>query len=80
MTHADSLLESRPLSVLAQGQKCDQSEINGERSKALLDNSMQINTITPNYVKNHSLVMGLITDLIGTRVTCVVWEMPIHNP
>ena len=32
---------------------------------------MQINTITPNYVKNHSLEMGLITDLIGTRVTCM---------
>ena len=38
---------------------------------ALLDNGVQINTIMPNYVKNHSLEMGLITDLIGTRVTCV---------
>ena len=25
----------------------------------------------PNYVKNHSLEMGLITDLISTRVTCM---------
>ena len=32
---------------------------------------MQINTITPYYVKNHFLEMGLIADLIGTRVTCV---------
>ena len=32
---------------------------------------MQIDTITPNYVKNHSLEMGPITDLIGARVTCV---------
>ena len=32
---------------------------------------MQINTITPNYVKNHSLEMGQITDLIGTKVACM---------
>ena len=38
---------------------------------ALLDNGMQINTITPNHVKNHSLEMGPITDLMGTRVACV---------
>ena len=38
---------------------------------ALLDNGTQINTITPNYVKGHSLEMGPITDLVGTRVTCV---------
>ena len=38
---------------------------------ALLDNGMQNNTITPNYVKNHSLEMGPFTDLIGTRVTCM---------
>ena len=46
-------------------------KINRERCMALLDNGMQINTIMPNYVKNHSLEMGLITDLIGTRVTCM---------
>ena len=38
---------------------------------ALLDNGTQINSITPNYVKNHSLEMGLITDLICTRVACM---------
>ena len=38
---------------------------------ALLDNGMQINTILPDYVKNHLLEMGPITDLIGTRVTCI---------
>ena len=32
---------------------------------------MQIITITPNYVRNHSLEMRLITDLIGAKVTCV---------
>ena len=38
---------------------------------ALLDNGAQINTIMPNYVKSFLLEMGLITDLISTRVTCV---------
>ena len=38
---------------------------------ALLDNGMQINTITPSYVKSRSLEMGSITYLIGRRVTCV---------
>ena len=46
-------------------------KINRESCKAVLDNGTQINTITPNYVKNHSLEMGLITDLIGMRVTCM---------
>ena len=38
---------------------------------ALLDNGVQINTIMPNYVKNHWLEMGLITDLISARVACM---------
>ena len=38
---------------------------------ALLDNGVQINTITANYVKHHSIEMGPITDLIGARVTCM---------
>ena len=46
-------------------------KINGESCMALLDNGMQINTIMPNYVKSHSLEMGLITDLTGTRVACM---------
>ena len=41
---------------------------------ALLDNGAQINTITPNYVKNHLLEMGPTTDLISTRVTCMGLE------
>ena len=36
-----------------------------------LDNGVQINTITPNYVKSHSLEVGPITNLIGARVTCM---------
>ena len=46
-------------------------KINGDSCKALLDNGAQINTITPNYVRNHSLEMGLITDLIGAKVVCL---------
>ena len=37
----------------------------------LLDNGTQINTITPKYVSDHSLHMGLITNLLGTKVTCI---------
>ena len=46
-------------------------KINGESCMALLDNGTQINTIMPNYVKSHSLEMGLITYLIGPRVACM---------
>ena len=45
--------------------------INGETCTALLDNGAQINTITPKYVSDHSLQMGLITNLLGTKVTCI---------
>ena len=45
--------------------------INGESCIALLDNGVQINNITPKYVSDHSLQMGLITDLLGAKVTCV---------
>ena len=38
---------------------------------ALLDNSVQVNTITPRYVKEHSLQVGPITDLMGSKVTCI---------
>ena len=38
---------------------------------ALLDNSTQVNTITPRYVNEHSLQVGSITDLMGSKVTCV---------
>ena len=42
-----------------------------ESCMALLDNGMQINTIMPKYLSDHSLQMGLITDLLGAKVTCV---------
>ena len=36
----------------------------------LLDNGMQINAITPSYVKRCSLKVGLITDLVGGQIAC----------
>ena len=45
-------------------------KINGESCMALLDNGAQVNTMTLRYVKEHSLP-GLITDLMGSKVTCV---------
>ena len=38
---------------------------------AQLDNGAQINTIMLRYVSDHSLQVGPITDLIGSKVTCV---------
>ena len=38
---------------------------------ALLDNGVQVNTITLRYVKEHSLSVGLITDLMSSKVACI---------
>ena len=38
---------------------------------ALLDNGAQINTIMLRYVSNHSLQVGPITNLMGSKVTCM---------
>ena len=38
---------------------------------ALLDNGAQVNTIMPRYVKEHSLQVGSITNLMGSKVTCM---------
>ena len=46
-------------------------KINGESCMALLDNGVQVNTIKPKYVSDHSLQVGPITDLMGSKVTCV---------
>ena len=46
-------------------------KINGESCMALLHNGTQINTIMPDYAKSCSLELGLITDLIDKRVTCI---------
>ena len=37
----------------------------------LMDNGAQVNTIMPRYVSNHSQQVGPITDLMGSKVTCV---------
>ena len=46
-------------------------KINGESYMAPLDNSVQENTITLRYVHEHSLEVGPITDLMGSKVACV---------
>ena len=38
---------------------------------ALLDNGAQVNTIMLRYINEHSLQVGQITDLMGSKVTCV---------
>ena len=38
---------------------------------ALLDNGVQVNTIMPRYVKECSLPVGPITDLMDAKVACV---------
>ena len=38
---------------------------------ALFDNGVQINTIMPKYVSDYLLQMGLITNLLGAKVTCI---------
>ena len=38
---------------------------------ALLDNGAQVNTITLRYVNEHSLEVGPITDLMGSKVACM---------
>ena len=38
---------------------------------ALLDNGAQVNTIMPRYVNEHSLQVGPITNLMGSKVTYV---------
>ena len=45
--------------------------INGESCMALLDNGAQINTITLRFVSDHSLQIGPITDLVGSKITCM---------
>ena len=37
----------------------------------LLENSVQINTITPNFVRSNSLEVGSLSDLVSRCVICV---------
>ena len=45
--------------------------INGESCMALLNNGVQINTITSSFIEEHSLNVGPLTDLVGRWVACV---------
>ena len=38
---------------------------------ALLDSGVQVNTIMLRYVKEHSLQVGPITNLMGSKVACI---------
>ena len=56
---------------MVQDRKCSQSEDKWGKLHGLLDNGAQVNTIMPRYVNKHSLQVGPITDLMGSKVTCV---------
>ena len=47
---------------------------------ALLDNSAQVNTIMPRYVNEHSLQVGPMTDLMGSKVACVGLDNAYTQP
>ena len=47
---------------------------------ALLDNGAQVNTITPRYVSKHSLQVGPITNLMGSKVTFVELGIAYTRP
>ena len=38
---------------------------------ALLDNGVQVNTMTLRYVQEHSILVGPITDLMASKVACM---------
>ena len=54
--------------------------VNGESCMSLLDNSMQINTIMPGYVENHSLNIGPHLDLVGGGVACIGFRNAVTQP
>ena len=60
-----------PFNIGMESKNIARVRINGESCIALLDNGAQTNTITPKYVSDHSLQVGPITNLLGTKVTCV---------
>ena len=47
---------------------------------ALLDNGAQVNTIMPKYVNEHSLQVGPITDLMGSKVACMGLDNTYTRP
>ena len=63
--HTDSFLESQPLSLLVGVENIAKVRISRESCMALLDNSVQINTIMPNFIEECSLNVGPLSDLVG---------------
>ena len=55
-------------------------KINRESCMGLLDHGVQVNTITPRYVKEHSLQVGPITDLMGSKVACIGLDNTYTRP
>ena len=47
---------------------------------ALLDNDAQVNTIMLRYESEHSLQVGPITDLMGSKVACVGLDNAYTRP
>ena len=47
---------------------------------ALLDNGAQVNTTMLKYVSNHSLQVGPITNLVGSKVTCMGLDNAYMRP
>ena len=45
--------------------------VNEESCMALLNNGVQINTTTPDFVESHSLEVEPLSDLVGRQVSCV---------
>ena len=57
--------------MLVWDRECSQSKDKWGKLHGLLDNSAQVNTITPRYIKEHYLQVGPITDLMGSKVSCI---------
>ena len=63
-----SLFKSRPFSVMVQNRKHGQSEDKWRKFYGPLGNGAQVNTIMLRYVRDHSLQVGPITNLMGSKV------------
>ena len=57
-----------------------QVRVYGQSCMPLLDNSTQINTITPNLVESHSLKVGPLSDLVCRWATCVGLGNALNQP
>ena len=55
-------------------------KINGGSCMALLDNGAQVNTIMPRYISDHSLQVGPITAIMGSKVACMGLDNTYRRP